>query len=48
MGRIKLILAGMLIMSMIGLGVISKINGDWKALALGVLYAIANVIIFIV
>lgn len=48
MNKIKLMCAVMLILSMAGLAVISIINGDWKTFSLGVLYAIANVIIFIV
>lgn len=45
--KLKFICAAMLITSMIGLGVISKMSGDWKAFVLGILYAVANVVIFI-
>ena len=48
MSKIKILLAVLLIASMLGLSVINLMSGDWKTFALGVLYAIANVIIFIV
>jgi len=47
LAKFKLVCAVMLIFSMLGLGVISKISGDWKAFVLGILYAVANVVIFI-
>lgn len=47
LAKYKLILASMLIVSMLGLGIISIVSGDWKAFVLGVLYSIANVVIFI-
>ena len=45
--KLKLIFASTLILSMLGLGVISIISGDWKAFVLGILYAVANIVIFI-
>jgi len=48
MNKIKLVCAVLLIISMLGLSIISFTEGDWKPFALGILYAIANVIIFIV
>jgi len=48
MGRIKLFLAALLIVSMLGLSVINLTNGDWKSFCLGILYSVANVIIFII
>jgi len=48
MGKIKLFLAALLIVSMLGLSVINLTNGDWKSFCLGILYSIANVIIFII
>lgn len=48
MGRIKLFLAVSLIVSMLGLSVINLMSGDWKTFTLGVLYSVANVVIFIV
>ena len=47
MNRIKLICAIGLILSMIGLSIINLVNGDWKTFTLGVLYSIANLIIFV-
>ena len=48
MGKIKLFCAVLLIASMLGLSLINLMSGDWKTFVLGILYAIANVIIFIV
>ena len=48
MNKIKLFLAALLIVSMLGLSVINLTNGDWKSFCLGILYSVANVIIFIV
>ena len=48
MGKVKLFLAALLIISMLGLSVINLANGDWKSFCLGILYSIANVIIFII
>ena len=48
MSKIKLFLAALLIISMLGLSVINLTNGDWKSFCLGILYSIANVIIFII
>ena len=48
MGKVKLFLAALLIVSMLGLSVINLTNGDWKSFCLGILYSIANVIIFII
>lgn len=48
MSKIKLIFAILLIGSMLGLSVINLMSGDWKTFCLGFLYAVANVIIFIV
>ena len=48
MGKIKLFLATLLIVSMLGLSIINLTSGDWKSFCLGILYSIANVIIFII
>lgn len=48
MNRIKLLCAVLLITSMLGLSVINLMDGDWKTFVLGILYAVANVVIFIV
>lgn len=48
MSKIRLLLAALLIISMLGLSVINLTNGDWKSFCLGILYSIANVIIFII
>lgn len=48
MSRIKLLLAVLLVTGMLGLSVINLANGDWKSFCLGILYSIANVIIFII
>jgi len=48
MNRIKLLFAALLIVSMLGLSVINLTSGDWKSFCLGILYSIANVIIFII
>lgn len=48
MNKIRLLLAVLLMVSMLGLSVINLTNGDWKSFCLGILYSIANVIIFIV
>jgi len=48
MSKIRLLCAVLLILSMMGLSVINLTNGDWKSFCLGILYSIANVIIFIV
>ena len=48
LSKIKFICAVTLILSMIGLSVISITEGNWRTFILGVLYSIANVIIFIV
>jgi len=47
MSKIRLLLAILLMISMLGLSVINLTNGDWKSFCLGVLYSIANIIIFI-
>lgn len=47
LSKFRLICGVMLIISMLGLGIISIVSGDWKAFVLGVLYSIANVVIFI-
>jgi len=46
--KIKVFCAILLIVSMLGLSVINLTDGDWKSFCLGILYSIANVIIFIV
>ncbi len=43
----QLVFQIMLIVSMLGLGVINLMAHQWKVFGLGVLYAIANTIIFI-
>jgi len=48
MSKIKLLFAVLLMVSMLGLSVINLSSGDWKSFCLGILYSIANVIIFIV
>ena len=48
MNKIRLLCAVLLITSMLGLSVINLMDGDWKTFVLGILYAVANVIIFIV
>ena len=48
MNKIKLFLAVTLMISMLGLSVINLTNGDWKSFCLGILYSIANVVIFII
>ncbi len=48
MNKIKLICAVTLILSMTGLAVISITEGNWRTFVLGVLYSIANVVIFII
>lgn len=48
MSKIKLFCAVLLIASMLGLSVINLTSGDWKSFCLGILYSIANVIIFII
>jgi len=48
MSKIKILFAVLLIVSMLGLSVINLTSGDWKSFCLGILYSIANVIIFIV
>lgn len=48
MSKIKLVFAVLLIASMLGLSVINLTSGDWKSFCLGILYSIANVIIFII
>lgn len=48
MSKIKILLAVLLIASMLGLSVINLASGDWKSFCLGILYSVANVIIFIV
>jgi len=48
MNKIRLFCAVLLIASMLGLSIINLMAGDWKTFVLGILYAIANVIIFIV
>ena len=48
MGKVRLLLAVLLITSMLGLSVINLASGDWKSFCLGILYSIANVIIFII
>ena len=48
MSKIKILFAVLLIASMLGLSVINLASGDWKTFVLGILYSIANVIIFIV
>ena len=48
MNKIKLLFAVLLIASMLGLSIINLTSGDWKTFILGILYSIANVIIFIV
>lgn len=45
--KVKLIFQIMLIVAMLGLGVISLLDHRWKEFGLGILYAIANTIIFI-
>ena len=47
MGKIKILFAVLLIVSMLSLSVINLTNGDWKSFCLGILYFVANVIIFI-
>lgn len=48
MSKVKLIFAALLITGMLGLSVINLASGDWKSFCLGILYSIANVIIFII
>lgn len=48
MSKLKLLLATLLIVSMLGLSIINLTNGDWKSFCLGILYSIANIIIFII
>ncbi len=48
MSKIKLFLAVLLIVSMLGLSVVNLTSGDWKTFILGILYSVANVIIFII
>lgn len=48
MNKLRLICAALLILSMVGLSIISLTEGNWRTFVLGVLYAIANVIIFII
>ena len=47
MSKAKLPFVIGLIVSMLGLGIISAINHQWKEFGLGILYALANTIIFI-
>jgi len=47
LAKFQLLFAIMLIVSMIGLSVVNVIDWNWKPFILGVLYAVANVIIFI-
>ena len=48
MSKIRLICAVLLIASMLGLSVINLTSGNWKTFVLGVLYSIANIVIFII
>jgi len=48
MSKIRLLLAALLVVSMLGLSVINLANGDWKSFCLGILYSVANIIIFII
>ena len=48
MNKLRLICAIFLILSMLGLSVINLTHGDWKSFVLGLLYTIANIIIFII
>lgn len=47
MSKLKMILAIVLMVSMLGLGICNLVEHQYKVFALGVLYSIANVIIFI-
>ncbi len=44
----RLMMAGMLLVSMMSLASLNLVHGDWKSFVLGCLYTAANVIIFIV
>lgn len=48
MNKIKLICAILLIVSMLGLSAFHIVDGNWKPFVLGLLYAAANIIIFVV
>ena len=48
MSKIKILFAVLLIISMLGLSLINLTSGDWKSFCLGILYSVANVIIFII
>jgi len=47
MSKLKMIFAAGLIVSMLGLGIFNLVEHQYKIFALGILYSIANVIIFI-
>lgn len=44
----RTIFAALLIVSLLGIGICDLLGKDYKTFALGVLFAIANVLIFIV
>jgi CHASE2 domain-containing sensor protein len=46
--KTKLICSILLIISMLGLSIIAFKEGNWRPFVLGLLYATANIIIFIV
>ena len=48
MKQFRLVMAVMLLISMLSLATLNLMNGDWKSFVLGVLYSVANVVIFIV
>lgn len=48
MKAFRLIMAGMLMVSMMSLASLNLLSGDWKSFVLGCLYTAANVVIFIV
>ena len=47
MWKMKIIFVAMIVISQLGLGILYFIEGNYKTFALGFLYAIANVVIFI-
>ena len=46
-GKLKIVFGIGLIITMLGLGIISLIEHQYKPFALGILYSIANIIIFL-
>ena len=48
MKQFRLVMALILIVSMLSLSGLNLSQGDWKSFVLGVLYTLANIIIFIV